>query len=348
MFIQIHAIHSVPPSCINRDDVGAVKSAVYGGVRRHRVSSQSWKRAMRTYVADNGLGEIGTRTTALPGLIADSLGGDYDRSEAVSTAAKVCNAAGLSTKKVSKDDVETHKTEVLAFVSPSELDVLTDITRSVLGGEKVPSKKDVKARLDDASVTPDIALFGRMVASEKGLNVDACAQVAHAISTHESQPELDFYTAVDDVTTDSEGGSGHMGSNEFASSTLIRYASIDVDRLRDTIGADAARSAVSAFVTAFVRSMPTGKSTTFANTTLPDYVLIEYTDAPVSYVGAFEDPVRARGNLVGSSIDALESYRERVGRVYGQNPEFIIASTADDTSATLDDAAAWAGEHVTE
>ena len=68
----------------------------------------------------------------------------------------------------------------------------------------------------------------------------------------------------------------------------------------------------------------------------------------MSYVGAFEDPVRARGNLVGSSIDALESYRERVGRVYGQNPEFIIASTADDTSATLDDAAAWAGEHVTE
>lgn len=348
MFIQLHAIHSVPPSCINRDDVGAVKSAVYGGVRRHRVSSQSWKRAMRTYVAAHGLSEIGTRTTALPGLIADALGGGYDRADAVSAAAKVCTAAGLTTKKVTRDDSETHKTEVLAFVSPAELDVLADITRSVLDGEKLPSKKDVKARLAEVAVTPDIALFGRMVASEKSLDVDACAQVAHAISTHESQPELDFYTAVDDVTTDTEGGSGHMGANEFTSSTLLRYASIDVDRLRDTIGEEAARCAVSAFVTAFARSMPTGKSTSFANTTLPDYVLIEVVDAPVSYVGAFEDPVRARGNLVGSSIDALTSYRERVGRMYGQNAGFIIASTADDTSATLDEVAAWAGKHVTE
>ncbi|NLE60631.1 MAG: type I-E CRISPR-associated protein Cas7/Cse4/CasC, partial [Planctomycetes bacterium] len=38
-YIEIHAIQNVPPSNINRDDSGTPKSAQYGGVTRHRVSS---------------------------------------------------------------------------------------------------------------------------------------------------------------------------------------------------------------------------------------------------------------------------------------------------------------------
>lgn len=47
MFIDIYALQTVPPSNINRDDTGSPKTAMYGGVRRARVSSQAWKRAMR-------------------------------------------------------------------------------------------------------------------------------------------------------------------------------------------------------------------------------------------------------------------------------------------------------------
>ena len=48
----------------------------------------------------------------------------------------------------------------------------------------------------------DIALFGRMVASSKNLNVEASCQVAHAISTHEVNSEVDYFTAVDEYTKD--------------------------------------------------------------------------------------------------------------------------------------------------
>lgn len=345
MFIQIHAIHSVPPSCINRDDVGAVKNATYGGVRRHRVSSQAWKRAMRTYAADAGLAETATRTLHLPDMIADRVTNNYDRDEAVEVANKVVNTAGFKTKKAKGEDAR-YVTESLTFISPREVEVLADITGHVLEGNDMPKKKQIKDELAAVRVTPDVALFGRMVASDKGLNIDACAQVAHALSTHEAHAEVDFYTAVDDLTTDSEGGSGFLGTQEMVSSTLLRYASVDVDRLRATLGKDAAHEALAAFVEAFVKSMPTGKSNSFANTTLPDYVLIEVVDAPVNYIGAFESPVRSRGDLVGSSIESLEDYRERLSNVYGLAGDSVVMNTCDKDSSTLGELSAWAAKQV--
>ena len=46
-FIDIHVLQSMPPSNVNRDDAGRPKTAVFGGTTRARVSSQSWKRAVR-------------------------------------------------------------------------------------------------------------------------------------------------------------------------------------------------------------------------------------------------------------------------------------------------------------
>ena len=49
LFLDMHIIQTLPPSNINRDDTGSPKTALYGGVRRARVSSQSWKAAMTNY-----------------------------------------------------------------------------------------------------------------------------------------------------------------------------------------------------------------------------------------------------------------------------------------------------------
>ena len=49
LFVDLHVIQTVPPSCINRDDTGSPKTAIYGGTTRARVSSQAWKHAMREY-----------------------------------------------------------------------------------------------------------------------------------------------------------------------------------------------------------------------------------------------------------------------------------------------------------
>src|SRR5260370_22198483 len=51
--IELHILQSFPVSCLNRDDVGSPKTAVFGGVNRARLSSQSLKRAIREYAQDN-------------------------------------------------------------------------------------------------------------------------------------------------------------------------------------------------------------------------------------------------------------------------------------------------------
>lgn len=45
--MELHILQSVPVSCLNRDDLGSPKTAIFGGVQRARVSSQSWKSAIR-------------------------------------------------------------------------------------------------------------------------------------------------------------------------------------------------------------------------------------------------------------------------------------------------------------
>ena len=52
IYVDFHVIQTVPPSCVNRDDTGSPKTAVYGGVTRARISSQAWKRAMRQMFRD--------------------------------------------------------------------------------------------------------------------------------------------------------------------------------------------------------------------------------------------------------------------------------------------------------
>lgn len=69
-FINFHVLISHSPSCLNRDDMNMQKTAVFGGVTRVRVSSQSLKRAMRTSsYYESHLGTASTRTRKLEKLI---------------------------------------------------------------------------------------------------------------------------------------------------------------------------------------------------------------------------------------------------------------------------------------
>ena len=74
MFMDIHCIQQVPPSNINRDDTGSPKTAIYGGVRRARVSSQAWKRATRRDFSDYlDTSELGVRTKRAVTLLAERI-----------------------------------------------------------------------------------------------------------------------------------------------------------------------------------------------------------------------------------------------------------------------------------
>lgn len=141
--------------------------------------------------------------------------------------------------------------------------------------------------------------------------------------THGVQSEFDFFTAVDDAKEgkeDEDAGAGMMGTVEFNSSTLYRFATVNVDGLRTNLGSrDATIDALRQFVESFVRSMPTGKENTFANRTLPEAIVLAVRDdQPVSWVGAFEKPVKTTDKgYVEPSVSAMVDFAHAIDSAYG-------------------------------
>ncbi|NTW42085.1 MAG: type I-E CRISPR-associated protein Cas7/Cse4/CasC [Cellulomonadaceae bacterium] len=334
--VEVHALQTVPPSNVNRDDTGSPKTAVFGGKRRARVSSQAWKRATRvSFESLLDRAELGVRTKRIVELVAARIT-ELDPSltdSAESLAAGVVTSTGLKlekTKRVKAGETTEHQeTGYLVFISRRQVDLLAQKAVEIAGADDVAAAlKAFKGKaLLDTEHAVDVSLFGRMVADVSDLNVDAAAQVAHAISVHSVDNEYDYFTAVDDVkrdATDEDAGAGMIGTVEFNSSTLYRYATVDVDRLEDNLGdAEATRRAVRAFVQAFVESMPTGKQNTFANRTLPEAVVVTVRDTQsVNLVGAFEDAVTAQGEHTRLEIAAkrLGERASEVAEVLGQRP----------------------------
>lgn len=351
-YIDIHVLQTVPPSNLNRDDAGTPKSAVYGGVRRLRVSSQSWKRAARLSFADHlDASKLGTRTKRVLEVLAQDITRQAPdlESQAVDLATDVFKAAKikLTTPRTRKDQApRPDESGYLLFLSTQQIQRLASLAvTAARTGEKLDAKAVKETVKNNHSV--DIALFGRMVADDADLNVDAACQVAHALSVHAAETEFDFFTAVDDAKKASEeedAGAGMMGTVEFSSATLYRYATINLDLLRENLGDNAATlEAVRVFVDAFALSMPTGKQNTFANRTVPDLVAVQVReDQPVSLVGAFEQPVTAPAGqgYVTEAVKALAAHEARIEEAFGLTParSLVVSLNRNDDTERLGEA----------
>ncbi|MFT0762728.1 type I-E CRISPR-associated protein Cas7/Cse4/CasC [Actinomyces sp. F1_1611] len=309
LYVDIHAIHPVGPNNLNRDLNGSPKTAEYGGVRRARVSSQAWKRPMRLAFRDKYSPEnLGLRTKQVVKLLVEAII-ELDESlsdDALQIALAVFNATKIkldTPPKDKEDDLSEYTAKYLIFLSTAQIESVAQLAVELFreGGVEAVAKarKELKAKLkSDLSV--DLALFGRMVADDQDLNVDASCQVAHALSTHRVGTEFDFFTAVDDAKQDmpeADAGAGMMGTVEFQTATFYRYATVNLTSLAEQLGgAEAAARALGGFVDVFATSMPTGKQNTFAAQTLPAALVVCLrSDRPMSWVGAFERPVYPRG-----------------------------------------------------
>lgn len=327
LFIDFHAIQPIPPANINRDEDGSPKSTVFGGTRRARVSSQAWKRAMRHDFADHlDDSELGVRTLRMIDQIADrirTLDESFDSDAAQARAVEVLTATGIKVEKVkprktNADQAEYSKTGALLFLSNPQIDALAKL--AVASQDKV-EKKAAKSILQSGN-SIDLALFGRMVADAPDVNVDAAAQVAHALGTHTVVPEFDYFTAVDDKQSEDNAGAGMIGTVEFNTATLYRYATVNVSLLAANLGSsEASARGVDAFTRSFITSMPTGKRNTFANKTLPSFVLAAVrTDQPINFAAAFENAVRPDNGLTANSVRALVGEAKRIYDVYDAVP----------------------------
>jgi CRISPR system CASCADE complex protein casC len=330
VFVDIHVLQTLPPSNPNRDDTGAPKSATFGGVQRMRISSQAIKRATRQdfegKIAD---GNYGVRTKKIVEVVARTITEKRPdlEAESIELAEMGLKAIGfkLAEPRGNKSDKELKESGFLVFLSAKQIEHVADALISVAReDDPAAAFKELKPRsLVDTNHSIDIALFGRMVAEPSALNVDAACQVAHAIGVGAVEHEYDYYTAVDDEkkrNDEADEGAGMIGTIEFASATVYRYATINVDMLRENLGDDAvADRAVELFVNSFVRSMPTGKITTFANRTLPDAVLVQVrNDQPINMSGAFEEPIVAgRHGFAEPAIARFVEFESRLRELTG-------------------------------
>jgi CRISPR system Cascade subunit CasC len=356
MLIELHLLQNFAPSCLNRDDTNTPKDCTFGGYRRARISSQCIKRSIRTYFREAKLlpeNHLSERSKRLIGEVA----GVLEKKGRARTEAEPLVKAALGAVKLTAEDNETqyllflgrreieglanvvheHWDKLSATLAPVSAPAEDDKKKKTAKQKKAEAKdlvgpevaKQVKAVLDGGKAA-DLALFGRMLADQADLNVDAACQVAHALSTNKVSMEMDFYTAVDDLKErEADPGAGMMGTVEFNSSCFYRYANIDFDQLLTNLQNDMqlARKTVQAFLEASVHAIPTGKQNSMAAHNMPSLVLAVVRERGLlNLANAFEAPVRPdhKGSLVRNSIAALDQYWGRLQRMYGADGVKIV------------------------
>lgn len=322
LYMDINIIQTVPSSNLNRDDTGAPKTALYGGVTRARVSSQSWKHVVRHAFREDQV-PTGSRTKEAVQLLVKELCKQDTSIDEETALTKANDAFKLAGIKVDKNN----ETGALLLISNGQIEKLAQY---ILNNEELDKKEVKKVLKGDQSL--DLALFGRMVADNPELNVDAASQVAHAISTHEVTPEYDYFTALDDEQDEDSTGAAMLGTIEFNSATLYRYANVNVNELVHNLSKSDAITGIAEFIKDFSLSMPTGKQNTFANKTIPSYVMVTIRqDTPVNLVSAFEKPIISNDGYVEKSVKRLEGEYEQTLDFVDQPLLTVVLSKYDTT-----------------
>ncbi|GAA1748939.1 type I-E CRISPR-associated protein Cas7/Cse4/CasC [Streptomonospora arabica] len=329
-YLDIHALQTLPYSNVNRDDLGLPKVVEYGGRERTRVSSQSWKRAVRHQV-ETRLGDPAVRTRRIIAAVAERLtarGWDADLAELAGR--QVVAAAGKGIKLEQDKEGQAPSTSVLLYLPAAGLDELADLAAGyenelrAVAGKKTPKpvlpSERVAAILRSRNAT--INLFGRMLAELPGADVDGAVQFAHAFTVHGTDVETDFFTAVDDIRGPAEDrGSGHMNVGQFSAGTFYRYANVNLSALLTNLDGDttAARELVAEFLAAFLATVPGGKQTATAAMTIPELVYVAVrTDRPISFAPAFEKPITSTHGYSAAAQSALSSYAQNLHTLWGE------------------------------
>lgn len=341
-FLDIHVVQPIPYANLNRDDTNSVKTMLYGDALRTRISSQSWKRAIREHFQE-ALGDSTLRTRRIGERVAEVLRGrGWDEALAGRAGAHVAAGSSIKWEVAKGKDRQpiTNKvlTNALIYLPEDAVEELADIaeahkdalTTDFTGKGKKKPESALKGKIDKILLKRNgvINLFGRMLAEVDQAGVDGAVQVAHAFTTHTTEVELDYFAAVDDVTATKgdETGSGHMGTAEFSTGTLYRFATVDLQELTKNLSDDndtavnAARELAGQFLLSFIESLPQAKKNSTAPYSLPHLVHVAVrSDRPLSFAAAFEEPVRSaqHGGYVAGSVEGVDAYSKAANTLLG-------------------------------
>jgi len=351
MLIEIHMIQNHSPSNLNRDDLGAPKTCIFGGVTRARISSQCLKRSIRRSPEFQGAIEKdgGVRTRRLISVLAEKASDSATPpADLIELVAKAFEKGGVKRDPTSED---ANATNILLFLPESAIKEMVDAV-------KVAKQKEHDADalanalagiLGRVAAVPDIALSGRMTELERAglfaklkLNVDAALSAAHAISTHAVVNEVDYWTAADDLA--SGPGAAHVNEAMFSSACFYKYFCLDWGQLVKNLGGSAADRKDEAerlaactlghFLIAAALTTPSGKQNSHAARNEPAGILVEIKKSgkiPTSYANAFAEPARKIGVPEDDTVDAVSLVGRSIAQfgdqVYNVRKAYGIDST---------------------
>lgn len=375
--IELHILQSFPVSCLNRDDVGAPKSAIFGGVPRARISSQCLKRAIRLTATEMQPRLFAAKRSRLFTKKIIDLLQEHRLDERTAYALATCAAHYLG----KLDPKDSKKVKTLMFLSPEEYARLATLLASLpkkdrealceavtrISPEELEKEEETgegepdevakaegrkKAGNNEKSLTAkqfttlvtkslkspirkafgesfvkdaaDIAIFGRMVASDPSLTLEGAGLFSHALSTHRAENDIDFFSAVDDLQGEEEAGAAMTGTLEFTSATYYRYAGLNLDLLADNthlgeLSLEERKSVVDTFIRSVILAVPGARKNSMNANTLPSYVLglVKEKGQPLQLINAFEEPISSKSGLMKASITALEKHHEQLKSTWG-------------------------------
>lgn len=350
-FIQLHILTSYPPANLNRDDLGRPKTAKMGGVDRLRVSSQSLKRHWRTSeLFQQALSDhLGQRTKLLGVDVHNRFTAEgVSDKNALAWAKEIAGVFGKN-KSNKKEPLQELEIEQLVHIGPREKAAVDQLVTTLVAEQRAP-EKDELALLREDNQAADIALFGRMLASNTQFNIEAACQVAHALSVHPVVIEDDYFTAVDDLNTlQGDSGSAHIGETGFAAGLFYSYICINRDLLIENLGGDEAlaRRTIAALTEAALKVAPSGKQNSFGSRAYASYALAEMGDQqPRSLSAAFLKPIDKNHSedFLTDAIQALCHQRDNFDTVYGACTDAYREINVTTGSGTLDELLAFVSE----
>lgn len=380
-FLQIHTLHSYPAALLNRDDSGLAKRMPFGGAVRTRISSQCLKRHWRTArgefaihaipgaerairsrnVVDKRviepLRERGQCEEAVLGAVSDAFNMGVYGSSGTSEQGRQPLLLGLP-------EVEHLQERAAAICSEHPADAgAAGQAAAALFNTRRGEGKNFRALINGARLPAGLegALFGRMVTSDPGSNIDAAVHVAHSFTVHREESESDYFSVVDDLQGDDEdSGAAHIGDMELTAGLFYGYVVVDLPGLVSNLegcttqewesGDRALAARVMEHLTHLIATVsPGAKLGSTAPYGYAELMLLEAgTRQPRSLANAYRTPVSAQ---VGVAIAELSKYLGKVDAAYGAKEDRRVMSVEDcdipgAERVSLDDLASWAADVV--
>ena len=380
-FLQIHTLHSYPAALLNRDDSGLAKRMPFGGATRTRISSQCLKRHWRVAQDEFAIHNIAGTTAALRSRniverkvmqpIRSAGGASDEVLKAVEDAFNVgvygrsgTTESGRQPLLLGLPEVEhLHEhADAICAEHPADADAAGKAATDLFSARRGEGNNFAAFR--DAARLPgglEGALFGRMVTSDPGANIEAAIHVAHSFTVHAEESESDYFSVVDDLQReDEDAGAAHIGDMELTAGLFYGYVVVDVPGLVSNLeGCDAgewenadrdlAGKVVEHLTHLIATVSPGAKLGSTAPYACADLMLIEAgSRQPRSLANAYREPARAR---IEAATKELAGYLDKLDKAYGGKEVRRMMSVEDcdipgAESLCLDDLATWAADTV--